>query len=118
MTVRYQTRQTKLIPEYVCRSDGADHIIAVCQRTLTASYAAQPWKPVMDGEVCYEGIMEASRQEVQRFNFGRASSAAPAETAVANLADFLANQVKNMVSIDFFSVPRTGSGSVILGHES
>jgi hypothetical protein len=38
-------------------------------RTLTASYAAQPRMPVIDGEVCYEGIMEASRQEVQRFYF-------------------------------------------------
>ncbi len=31
---------------------------------------------------------------------------------------FLANHVKTMVSIDFFTAPRTGSGSVILGHES
>ena len=38
-------------------------------RVLTASYAAQPRMPVIDGEVCYEGIMEASRQEVQRFYF-------------------------------------------------
>jgi hypothetical protein len=38
-------------------------------RTLTASYAAQPRMPAIDGEVCYEGIMEASRQEVQRFYF-------------------------------------------------
>ena len=34
MTVRYHTRLTKLIPEYVCQSDGADHIISVCQRLL------------------------------------------------------------------------------------
>jgi len=34
MTVRYHTRQTKLIPEYVCQSDGADHIISVCQRVF------------------------------------------------------------------------------------
>jgi DNA invertase Pin-like site-specific DNA recombinase len=32
MTVRYHMRQRKLIPEYVCQSDGADHIISVCQR--------------------------------------------------------------------------------------
>jgi hypothetical protein len=38
-------------------------------RTLNTSYAAQPRMPVIDGEVCYEGIMEASRQEVQRFYF-------------------------------------------------
>jgi DNA invertase Pin-like site-specific DNA recombinase len=34
MTVRYHTRQTKLIPEYVCQSDGADHIISVCHRVF------------------------------------------------------------------------------------
>ena len=34
MTVRYHTRQTKLIPEYVCQSGGADHIISVCQRVF------------------------------------------------------------------------------------
>ena len=34
MTVRYHMRQTKLIPEYVCQSDGADHIISVCQRVF------------------------------------------------------------------------------------
>jgi len=34
MTVRYHTRQTKLIPEYVCQSNGADHIISVCQRVF------------------------------------------------------------------------------------
>ena len=34
MTVRYHTRDSKLIPEYVCQSDGADHIIVVCQRVF------------------------------------------------------------------------------------
>ena len=34
MTVRYHTRQTKRIPEYVCQSDGADRIISVCQRVF------------------------------------------------------------------------------------
>ena len=33
------------------------------------SYAAQPPMPVLVGEVCYEGIMEASREEVQRIMF-------------------------------------------------
>jgi Protein of unknown function (DUF4038)/Domain of unknown function (DUF5060) len=33
------------------------------------SYAAEPVMPVVNGEVCYEGIQEASRQEVQRFMF-------------------------------------------------
>ena len=34
MTVRYHTRQTTIIPDYVCQSDGADHIITVCQRVF------------------------------------------------------------------------------------
>ena len=37
--------------------------------TLNRSLAAAPKMPVVIGEVCYEGIMEASRQEVQRFMF-------------------------------------------------
>ena len=37
--------------------------------TLNRSLAAMPKMPVLIGEVCYEGIMEASRQEVQRFMF-------------------------------------------------
>mgnify|MGYP000238801712 CR=1 FL=1 len=38
-------------------------------RTLTNEYAAEPRMPVVNGEVCYEGIFEASREEVQRFLF-------------------------------------------------
>jgi DNA invertase Pin-like site-specific DNA recombinase len=34
MTVRYHMRASKLVPEYVCQSDGADHIVVVCQRVL------------------------------------------------------------------------------------
>lgn len=34
MTVRYHSRHTKLTPEYVCQSDGADHIVLVCQRVF------------------------------------------------------------------------------------
>ncbi|MCW5983503.1 MAG: DUF4038 domain-containing protein [Bryobacteraceae bacterium] len=34
-----------------------------------SAYAAAPTMPVINGEVCYEGILEASRQEVQRFMF-------------------------------------------------
>ncbi|HEX6034005.1 MAG TPA: recombinase family protein, partial [Anaerolineales bacterium] len=34
MTVRYHTRQMKLIPEYVCQSNGADHIISICQHVF------------------------------------------------------------------------------------
>ena len=38
-------------------------------RTVAKSYATEPRMPVIDGEVCYEGILEASREEVQRFCF-------------------------------------------------
>jgi hypothetical protein len=37
--------------------------------TVQTSLAASPQMPVLIGEVCYEGIQEASRQEVQRFMF-------------------------------------------------
>jgi hypothetical protein len=36
---------------------------------ITGSLARNPKMPVIDGEVCYEGISEASRQEIQRFMF-------------------------------------------------
>jgi hypothetical protein len=38
-------------------------------QTVNRSLAASPKMPVLIGEVCYEGIQEASRQEVQRFMF-------------------------------------------------
>ena len=38
-------------------------------RLVTGSLLQSPKMPVLVGEVCYEGIMEASRQEVQRFMF-------------------------------------------------
>jgi hypothetical protein len=38
-------------------------------KVITASYATTPVMPVVNGEVCYEGINEASRQEVQRYMF-------------------------------------------------
>jgi DNA invertase Pin-like site-specific DNA recombinase len=34
MTVRYHARQTKIVPEYACQRDGADHIILVCQHIV------------------------------------------------------------------------------------
>ena len=37
--------------------------------TVNRELAAEPRMPVLIGEVCYEGIQEASRQEVQRFMF-------------------------------------------------
>jgi hypothetical protein len=36
---------------------------------VTGSLERSPRMPVLVGEVCYEGILEASRQEVQRFMF-------------------------------------------------
>jgi hypothetical protein len=36
---------------------------------VTGSLARTPKMPVVNGEVCYEGIQEASRQEIQRFMF-------------------------------------------------
>ena len=37
--------------------------------TINRSLAASPKMPVLVGEVCYEGIQEASRQEVERYMF-------------------------------------------------
>ena len=34
MTVRYHTRQTRIVPEYVCQRDGAEHIVSVCQHVF------------------------------------------------------------------------------------
>lgn len=36
---------------------------------VTRSYSREPVMPVINGEVCYEGIGEASRQEIQRLMF-------------------------------------------------
>jgi len=38
-------------------------------RLVKEAYETQPRMPVISGEVCYEGIGEACRQEVQRFMF-------------------------------------------------
>lgn len=38
-------------------------------RLVTESYHREPIMPVVDGEVCYEGIGESCRQEVQRLMF-------------------------------------------------
>jgi hypothetical protein len=38
-------------------------------KQLTGSLLKSPQMPALVGEVCYEGILEASRQEVQRFMF-------------------------------------------------
>lgn len=39
------------------------------ENLVTGSLLKTPRMPVLVGEVCYEGIMEASRQEIQRFMF-------------------------------------------------
>jgi len=38
-------------------------------RSVTEARAQEPTMPVINSEVCYEGILEASREEVQRFMF-------------------------------------------------
>jgi len=38
-------------------------------KTVTDCLAREPRMPVLVGEVCYEGILEASRPEIQRFMF-------------------------------------------------
>ncbi len=38
-------------------------------QSVTGGYSAEPVMPVINGEVCYEGIIESCRQEVQRFMF-------------------------------------------------
>jgi hypothetical protein len=43
--------------------------IANTLRLVTQAYAREPRMPVINGEVCYEGIGEACRQEMQRFMF-------------------------------------------------
>ena len=39
------------------------------ENLITGSLLKTPRMPVLAGEVCYEGILEASRQEIQRFMF-------------------------------------------------
>jgi hypothetical protein len=39
------------------------------ENEITGSLLKTPRMPVLAGEVCYEGILEASRQEIQRFMF-------------------------------------------------
>jgi DNA invertase Pin-like site-specific DNA recombinase len=34
MTVRYHTRQGRIIPDYVCQRDGIEHAIAICQHIV------------------------------------------------------------------------------------
>ena len=38
-------------------------------KEVTSSFAKEPVMPTVEGEVCYEGIGEACRQEMQRFMF-------------------------------------------------
>jgi hypothetical protein len=38
-------------------------------KTIQQSLVASPKMPVLVGEVCYEGIMQSSREEIQRFMF-------------------------------------------------
>jgi hypothetical protein len=48
---------------------GDRQALAPTVNSIVASRACQPIMPVLDGEVCYEGLGEACRQEVQRYLF-------------------------------------------------
>lgn len=48
---------------------GDRQSLANTLRSVEASYGAEHRMPVLNGEVCYEGIGEACRQEVQRLMF-------------------------------------------------
>ena len=48
---------------------GDRESIPSTMKLVTTSYQSSPSMPVLIGEVCYEGIQEASRQEIQRFMF-------------------------------------------------
>lgn len=34
MTVRYHTRQGRILPDYVCQRDGVEHAVSICQRVV------------------------------------------------------------------------------------
>ena len=34
MTVRYHTRQGRILPDYVCQRDGVEHLLAICQHVV------------------------------------------------------------------------------------
>lgn len=36
MTVRYHIRQGRILPDYVCQRDGAEHLLAICQHVVGA----------------------------------------------------------------------------------
>ncbi len=48
---------------------GSHKSLSKTLNMLTTSLERKPKMPVLVGEVCYEGILESSRQEIQRFLF-------------------------------------------------
>jgi DNA invertase Pin-like site-specific DNA recombinase len=34
MTVRYHTRQGRILPDYVCQRDGVEHLVSICQHVV------------------------------------------------------------------------------------
>jgi hypothetical protein len=67
---REQVEDVSLLDLDMLHTGHADRLSA--PRTVeaaVAAYAAEPRLPMLNGEVCYEGIGEACRQEVQRFMF-------------------------------------------------
>ncbi len=60
----------KLIDFHMLQTGHSDRLsLPNTVRRVTAEYASEPPLPVINSEVCYEGIGEASRQEVQRLMF-------------------------------------------------
>jgi len=69
-TARHQVEDASLIDVDMLQTGHGDRTsIPNTVRRVTESYACEPRLPVINGEVCYEGIGEACRQEVQRFMF-------------------------------------------------
>ena len=80
--------------------------------TVNHSLAATPKMPVLIGEVCYEGIAEASRQEVQRFMFWSSSSGWNGRTHLRSqrhlAGEYAAATLRTFAAWPFLGRPRVG----------
>jgi len=64
---------------------GLSEVLERSAQLIARSRSLSPAKPIIEGEVCYEGIIEANRQEVQRlFFWTRMLSGAMGHTYGAN----------------------------------
>jgi hypothetical protein len=67
---RNQVEDPSLIDFDMLQTGHSDRkSIPSTEDAITGSLLKTPRMPVLAGEVCYEGILEASRQEIQRFMF-------------------------------------------------